>query len=321
MVGKNEPAQWGHEALEMIRRDYYLAKSKLYAEHPDRKQPAFNWGVGVLLSALNAAAKHEPKYKPWLKEYADASHVYWNKGGYDVLPAPKPLDRYYDDNAWMVLALVETHQILGDAKYLRWAKEALDFALSGEAKDGGIFWRESDKASRNTCSNAPTAAACLAVYAVTKEPKLKTKAEQLYNWTKAQLQDPQDSLYWDSLSNSDKIDKTKWTYNSALMIRTAFLLGDRADDVKKLNDSASSRWLRDNKIGDAGRFAHLLMEAWIESAHSFDAHAILAKVHGAKNLKGHFPSHWGELKVSANPEILDQASFARACFVVANQNR
>src|SRR5262245_25572457 len=87
------PAAWGIEALESIRRHYYLTRTHLYADRADKEQPAFNWGVGVMLSALNAAAKHDRKYKFWLREYADATRVYWNNGGYDVLPAPKPMDR------------------------------------------------------------------------------------------------------------------------------------------------------------------------------------------------------------------------------------
>lgn len=261
MTGKPDFGQWGESAMAMLRRDYYLPKSSLYSERPDRKQPAFNWGVGVMLSALNAAAKHDRKYRPWLREYADASRVYWNKGGYDVLPVPKPLDRYYDDNAWMALALVETFEVLGDRKYLKWATEALDFALEGESKDGGIFWRESDRASRNTCSNAPTAVACLAVFRHTKEPHLLDKAKQLTAWTRKHLEDPTDGLYWDNLGNDGKIDKTKWTYNTALMIRAIHEL--KLDGLERILDASKAKWLKSGKIADPGRFSHLLVEAWV----------------------------------------------------------
>lgn len=313
-------AQRGHEALAMIRRDYYLPTRKLYAEKPDKKQPAFNWGVGVMLSALNAAARHDPQVKPHLREYADATRIYWNQGGYDVLPVPKPKDRYYDDNAWMALALVETHQILGDKKYLDWAQDALTFALEGEAKDGGIYWRESDRASRNTCSNAPTAAACMAIYEITKDEKLKTKAQELYDWTKANLQDPTDNLYWDSITNSGRIDKTKWTYNTALMISSSQRLN--GPDFPTLADTAEKHWLIDGKFNDPGRFSHLLLETLLaakgfkpECAKAVDA------VYKARNAKGYYPSHWSKLQVGANPEILDQAAFARACFMLAEAQK
>ncbi len=311
-------AQWGVEALEMIRREYYLPKSKLYAERSDRKQPAFNWGVGVMLSALNAAARHDSKYKPWLREYADASRIYWNKGGYDVLPAPKPKDRYYDDNAWMALALTETHELLGDKKYLDWAQGALKFALQGEAKDGGIYWREVDRASRNTCSNAPTAAACLAIHKITRDEKLLDKAKDIYEWTLKNLRDPEDGLYWDSIANSGKVDRTKWTYNTALMIRAAVSLSNAEPlGMSKTIKSSEDNWLVDGKLNDPGRFAHLLLEAWVRVGHGHaESVKALQAVRDARSSKGFYPSHWGQLAVDKNSEILDQAAFARACFVL-----
>ena len=312
------PVAWGREGLEVIRRDFYLPKSKLYAERPDKKQPAFNWDVGVMISALNAAARYDSKYKIWLREYANASRVYWNKGGYDVLPGPKPFDRYYDDNAWMALALAETYEVLGDKKYLRWAREALDFALSGEAKDGGIYWREKERSSRNTCACAPTAAACLAIYRITHDIALLNKAQAIYQWTIEHLQDPADGLFWDALSNSGQIESTKWSYNTALMIRTAVDLQEQ-DRLKKMLTSSRSRWLKNGKLDDVGRFAHLLLEAWVRAdGVKEDYINSLSQVQKNRSAKGYYPSHWSKQEVAQNPELLDQASFVRACFLLGN---
>lgn len=309
----------GDAALKVVRRDYYLAKSKLYAERPDKKQPAFNWGVGVMLSALNAAARCDPKYKPWLREYADAVQVYWNKGGYDVLPVPKPLDRYYDDNAWMALALVETYEVLGDRKYLDRAKAALDFSLQGAAKDGGITWRESDRASRNTCSCAPTAFACLAVARHTNDTALVEKAKDIVAWTRGHLEDPADGLYWDNLSNTGKVDKTKWTYNTALMIRAVKAL--EMPGVGRAMESSKSRWLKAGRLNDPGRFAHLLVEAWVDvEGVTPVTEAAVRAVWAARSSSGRLPADWGSTTVPKNAEILDQAAFVRICYVLARSS-
>src|SRR5688572_23676434 len=195
----------GVETLEMIRRDFHMPEKMLYREDfvKDARsdQPAFNWGVGVMLSALTAEARYDDKYKAWLEEFATASRVYWNeKGpvpGYDVLPAPKPVDRYYDDNAWMVLQLIETYEILGDKKYLDWAEESLTYVLSGwdEKLGGGIYWRESDKKGKNTCSNAPSAAACLRVYRYRDLDSYLRTAVKILRWTDEKFEDPEDGLF------------------------------------------------------------------------------------------------------------------------------
>ncbi|MEQ1821402.1 MAG: glycoside hydrolase family 76 protein [Fimbriimonadaceae bacterium] len=316
-LAPDTPADWGKEALAMIRRNYYLPKAKLYSERPYRKQPAFNWGVGVMLSALNAAARVDKKYIPWLREYADASRVYWNKGGYDVLPAPKPLDRYYDDNAWMALALLETYGILKDEKYLKWARGALDFALSGKSSDaGGIYWREQEKSTMNTCSNAPTALACRLFARDSLDEVLNLRGEDLYEWTFQNLCDREgDWLYWDSLSTNGERDKTRWSYNTALMIRTSKYLNTNPTPTF---DNSLKKWLVNGKLCDPGRFAHLLLEAWVDVKGYQEVYLRpLEAVRSARSPKGYYPAHWSELKVASNPELLDQAAFARACFVLA----
>jgi len=328
MTSQLQLEELGRSMLQSLDQHYSISESKLYAERPDRKQPAFNWGVGVMLSALNSASRLDPKFKPRLREYADATRAYWNQGGYDVLPTPKPLDRYYDDNAWMALALVETYEVLGDKKYLDWATGALDFALQGEAKNGGIYWRDSDRASRNTCSNAPTAAACLSIYKHTKERRLLDKARELYAWTKKHLQDPADGLYWDNLTNNGKLDKTKWTYNTALMIRTAVELrtidptyADQGD-IDRMISSSRARWFSTKKFDDVGRFAHLLLEAWIIAGKRDPAYsAALIDLAQKRSKKGWVPPHWGKSDTDENPEILDQAGYARACLFLVLKSR
>ena len=330
----------GIEIVEQIRRDYYLPASRLYAEDigidGEKSGPCFNWGTGVLLSALNAAAKVEPKYRKWLREYADASRSYWNTkppvAGYDVLPGPKDVDRYYDDNAWMVLALVETYEILGDKKYLDWAEEALEYVLSGEDGNlgGGIYWRESDKASKNACSNAPSAAACLAVAKYRQSARLQKKAEDLLRWTQANLQDPADGLIWDNIALSGKIEKTKWTYNTGLYLKGWKMLDGvtpiEAVNLKRVFESSINYWL-DPKTGaakDGGRFVHL----WFEGLLSVEPKDSQLRDRLVKALKfadehartpdGRFADRWDRPigKDKKRFALIDQASAARAFLVV-----
>jgi len=311
----------GAEMLAKLKAECFSAHTELYTERPDRKQPAFNWGVGVMLSALNAAAKHDPtRYQEDLRAYANASRKYWNGIGYDVLPVPKPRDLYYDDNAWMALALVETYDILGDKKYLDWARDALTFALSGESENGGIYWRMSDKASRNTCSSGPTAAACLAVAKRTGDDKLKATAERLYEWTLHTLQDPSDHLFFDSISNDGKIEKTKWSYNAALMIRAGRELGKASWHA--IAQSARLRWIKQDGIHDPGRFAHLLAENLLETQKApFEIETAMRAVATRRSKSGWVAGHWGRAANDDNPEILDQAAYARMCFILAEFKR
>jgi hypothetical protein len=255
-------------------RESFRRKDGMYREALGKDDVAFNWGVGVMLPALNAAAKKDPVWKKDLREFINASRVYWNPHGpvpgFDVLPMPKPVDRYYDDNAWMVMGLVEASTVLNDPKILRDAEQTLAYVLSGKDSvlGGGIYWREQKKESKNTCSNGPSAAACLAVYERTKNPKLLAEAKEIYAWTKRHLQDPQDLLFWDGIRLDGTVDKTKWSYNTALMIVTAAGLGritgeKRYTEEAEMMAAASERhWFRNGRLADEGKFAFLLLESW-----------------------------------------------------------
>ena len=279
LTAKDDPKAWGLETVAQIRRDYKRPARGLYADSVENGKPSgpsFNWGVGVMIPALNAAAKADPAWKKELREYVDATRVYWNdKGpvpGYDVLPGPKDVDRYYDDNEWMVMALCDASDILKDRQVLLWAQQTLDYVLSGEDDKlgGGVYWHEPKKDSKNACSNGPAAAACLAVYARTKNARYLQKAKEIYAWNKAHLQDPEDGLFWDNVKLDGRVDKTKFSYNTALMIRSAAELarftGDKpyATEAERMAQASEKRWIdpATGGIKDGGRFAHLLLESW-----------------------------------------------------------
>jgi rhamnogalacturonyl hydrolase YesR len=314
-----------------------LGEERTPAEPP--KQVAFNWGVGVMLSALNAAAEADAKFQPWLREYADAIEVYWNPAppvaGYDVWPVPKPADRYYDDNAWMVMSLVETYERLKDRKYLDRAQKSLEFVLSGEDDKlgGGIYWRESDKASKNTCSNAPSVAAMLSVIRHTRDKAMLARAQNIYAWTKKNLQDPSDKLMWDALSLDGKLDKTKWSYNTGLMIRAAKGLYAETRDAAYLRDAqemevaAIRHWTPEPTKGarcDA-KFVHLLFEAYAfepvnQAGLKARDEALRFVRENVRDSQGRFGHRW---EVPAKGDwgkfsLIDQASAARA-FLEASQ--
>ncbi|MDR3687889.1 MAG: glycoside hydrolase family 76 protein [Fimbriimonas sp.] len=343
-------AQWGREALDQIRANYLVSGQNLYTDRnvlPGQpSQPAFTWGVGVMLSALNAASRWDPKLKPLLREYADGTRVYWNSigpvPGYDVLPCPKPVDRYYDDNAWMVMALVEASDTLKDRKYLQWAQETLAYVLSGEDDKlgGGIYWRESDKNGKNCCANGPSVAAMLAVYGRTKDAALLDHAEKLYSWTKEHFQDPEDHLFWDGESLSGHVEKYKWSYNTGLMLRSASELAritrkqSYADDASEIASSSVKHWFvpETGALNDEGKFAHLLMDAWTifkrdlpdQASLLPDLSKPLADLHAVgRTESGFYGGRWGRKDdpKEASFELIDQASAVRALYEVALSER
>lgn len=332
--------QWGKDVLEAVKRDFWMPKEGLYAEKKildaaEPPQPAFMWGVGVELTALAAAARLEKEtYAKPLREYAEAVQSYWivenGVGGYDVQPHSKSADRYYDDNAWIALALLEIHEITGEKSHLDQAREVFKFIASGEDDKlgGGLYWRERERRSKNTCTNAPSIVTALRLHQITGEKAYLDAGKRWYEWTRAHLQDT-DGLYWDNLHLDGTLDRRKFSYNSALMIRANVLLheilkdGTYLDEARRMAKAGIAQWIRDDGgVMDSGRFAHLLMESFL-ALHQADRNPewlkvvtnSLVRLHDhARDENGRYANRWDrEVTRPVNRMmLLDQASVARA---------
>ncbi|RYG74972.1 hypothetical protein EON80_02200 [bacterium] len=271
------------ESTSFIQRTMYDSKAGLYHPgiplDPKALPYEFMWGNGVQFTVLAAAATQDPAaYRQVLDAFYNGLEKHWDLNpepfdvpGYDAYFASKDgNDKYYDDNAWLILGMAEAYRGTKDPKFLKKARECFDFILSGwdEKLGGGIYWYQKTRDGKNTCINAPGAAGALALYEIEKKPSDLEWAKKLYDWTQKNLQDT-DGLYWDNINLDGKIEKTKWTYNSALMIRSAIGLwratGDKKywNDARKVADASLIRFINpaSGAMSDTARFNHLLSES------------------------------------------------------------
>ncbi|HEY0074323.1 MAG TPA: glycoside hydrolase family 76 protein [Abditibacteriaceae bacterium] len=273
------------ETMNFIQANLYDEKAKLY--HPavplkEKELPYdFMWGNGVQFSALVGATRHNPqKYKPLMYAFAEGLKKYWDAQapipGFDAyFASPTDDDKYYDDNAWLVLGFAEAYELTKDPMFLDWARRAHKFVLSGwdEKLGGGIYWRP-DQKSKNTCVSAPAAVSALRLYHLGDKDQLQW-AQRLCTWTNNTLQD-KDGLFWDNISteakNIGQIEKTKWTYNTALMLRANIGLYKVTKDAKyllearRMADAGLKKWTDPQTGGfaDEAKFNHLWSEALLE---------------------------------------------------------
>ncbi|MBC8107352.1 MAG: hypothetical protein H7Z14_12235 [Anaerolineae bacterium] len=336
---------WGTESLQSIEQNFALPAPNQgrYREKMGSNQICYAWPLGVQLSALTAAASMDERYAPRLRQMIDAMDSYWriddNKlGGYDASSGNTgALDRYYDDNAWLVLGLVEAYRVTKDPADLRRAEATLRFTLSGEddTLGGGIWWHEINRKSKNTCSTGPAIVACLAVDSITGKPDHLKTASRLHDWTDANLRDNVgDGLYFDNLNLDRTLGQAKWSYNTALMIRAKCMLFDATreqkylDDAEHLATAAKKHWANNDTgvIADDSQFAHLLAEAFLELAARLPDETAcdewretvwrsLEFVHDRNvDAAGMHPKRWEAepREPVTTPELIWQASAARA---------
>jgi Glycosyl hydrolase family 76 len=191
-----------------------------------------------------------------LGRYWDGHHTAY--ASYVVPPLGPGGDRYFDDNAWVGLALVQLHRLRGPGtiddgsgplrrlrQFLRpseptpavdRARVVHEWALRGWGSadrgpiSGGLPWVDAPW-NRDRGSGATAGHAQLGVQLaeLTGDETLIGSAEatgalRLYAWVEANLRDPADGLYWDKFLGDGSIDRTKWSYNQAVMLGVSALL-------------------------------------------------------------------------------------------------
>lgn len=212
-----------------------------------KNRVAYLWPTSGMFSALNAILKTtgDKKYEgviqslilPGLECYFDSLRIPACYQSY--LAESGKSDRFYDDNLWLGLDFLELYEQTNDKSYLASARNIWNFIESGcdSILGGGIYWCEQKKESKNTCSNAPAAVLALKLYSLTKERHFFDIGQNLYHWTKKNLQDPSDFLYFDNISLDGNINKTKFQYNTGQMLQAAVLLYSLTEDSIYLEEA------------------------------------------------------------------------------------
>lgn len=217
---------------------------------------AYLWPTSGLFSAVNALlrATGDTHYKEMLEELVLPGLQCY----YDTLRAPYCYqsyltcvgfsDRFYDDNIWLGIDFLESYELTGNVSYLNSAEQIWEFVESGRDSVlmDGIYWCEQKKSSKNACSNAPASVLALKLYRVTRNEVYLKAGKDLYHWTKNNLQDTDDYLYFDNMKLDGRIGKAKYAYNSGQMLQAAALLYQLTgepqymDDIQKLSEACST---------------------------------------------------------------------------------
>lgn len=317
------------EVTHYLEENFRDRKTGYYSDKPGETQPATVWGCGIMFSALAGGARHDDAYEREMRKYFKVLDHYWDEGvkipGYEPLPTGGGgNDKYYDDNAWMVLTFLEAYDITGDKRYLKRAEETQEFVLSGwdDQLGGGIWWHEGHKGgSKNTCANAPAALGCYRLAQYSDPEKAKEWVEwgnRITAWTVKQFQGD-DLLFEDAVVvATGEENRGKLTYNTALMIRNFIALygitGEHAywNEARRTADAAQSMIQGNGAYRDKWRWSHLQVEADIE------IYRLTGKKRYLKRAIETADHHYEEWKEKPSGEMIDVASLARELWLLAD---
>lgn len=263
-----------------ISQYFYDAANGLYYEHdriqPNEKKHSYLWPLCALIQAANEAevANASKNYMPGVLK---AIEQYYS----DMPPAPayqayvtkeEKDDRFYDDNQWIAIACIDAYSRTKQQHYLDIAEMIYRFMMTGydTISGGGLYWKEGDKTTKNTCSNGPGILIALQLYKITNNKNYLDTALVLYNWMNTHLQAPQ-GVYYDNIKlPSLKIDSAFYTYNTGTMLQSNVLLYEITKDKKYLTEAqhvakaAKATFYKNGKLPGDYWFNAVLLRGYME---------------------------------------------------------
>ncbi|MBV7530618.1 glycoside hydrolase family 76 protein [Chitinophaga sp. sic0106] len=270
-------AQSNRQRAEMLQQaiDKYLYEPQtgLYIQTSDRTKNhnlhADLWGLCALIQAANEMERMQPA-KSYMPPVVNAIQQYYDP----IPPAPgyasyvvkeRREDRYFDDNQWIGIAYLDAYTRTGKKWYLEKGEEIYRFMMTGydTITGGGLYWKERDLTTKNTCSNGPGILLALQLYESTRHQPYLDTALLLYNWVNRYLRSP-DAIYWDAIkpAENNRIDSAAYTYNTGTMLEA---------NVKLYQLTKEERYLKEAKQIANGSYRHFFRNGRFPSSYWFNA--------------------------------------------------
>ncbi len=149
---------------------------------------------------------------------------------------------YYDDEAWMTLALMRAYDLTADQRYLDTAETIFkdimpewDTTCCGTHK-GGIWW-DQKKTQKATASNAGPALAGVRLAKRTGKTEYLDFAKQVYGFWMSDMVEPATFAIYDHLSPDGTRGSGSLTYNHGLMIAAALELNIATAEAHYLTEA------------------------------------------------------------------------------------
>ena len=126
---------------------------------------------------------------------------------------------YYDDMAWMALALLRADEVAGVDTAELVAELWADIRSGWDDRHGGMVWRRGDTYT-NTPANAPAAILAARLHRRHGDPGDLDWARRILHWQQSTLVDPDSGLVWDGVHpGSDSAPRRElYTYNHGTVV-------------------------------------------------------------------------------------------------------
>ncbi len=236
-------AEAADAAQRVLADRFWHPRFGIYQRTPARRRLVFRleWDYWIQAHALDVTVDAAARTGSTALPDRIRAHV----GGILRRNGGRIVNRYYDDMAWMAIALLRADEVAG-AGTGPLVRELWADIRAGWDRRGGIVWRRDDpRPYTNAPANGPAAILAARLHRRYGDPADLDWARRIADWLQKTLVDPDSGLVWDGVHPDEDPapDRTLWTYNQGTVVGAEVQLwlatGDRTHLDRALRTGAA----------------------------------------------------------------------------------
>jgi predicted alpha-1,6-mannanase (GH76 family) len=246
-------AQAADAAQTVLADRFWHPRIGIYQRSPGRRRFALRleWDYWIQAHALDvtvdaAARTGSTATRDRIRAHVDG--ILRRNGG-------RIVNRYYDDMAWMGIALLRAEQVAGADTGALVRELWADIRAAWADDHGGIVWRRDDpRPYTNAPANAPAAILAARLHRRYGDPADLDWARRIADWLQDTLVDPDSGIVWDGTHPAEgpQPDRTIWTYNQGTVVGAEVQLWLATGDRGHLERARRTATAAVDRYGEAG---------------------------------------------------------------------
>jgi len=242
-------AEAADAAQRVLADRFWHPRFGIYQRTPGRRRLALRleWDYWIQAHALDVTVDAAARTGSTALRDRIRAHV----GGIVRRNGGRIVNRYYDDMAWMAIALLRADEVAGAGTGGLVRELWADIRAGWDQRHGGIVWRRGDlRPYINAPANGPAAILAARLHRRYGDPADLDWARRISDWLQKTLVDPDTGLVWDGVHpyEDPAPDRTLWTYNQGTVVGAEVQLwlatGDRThlDRARRTATGALDRY-------------------------------------------------------------------------------
>lgn len=209
---------------------------KAYVSRTGQIQGTEFWDTAEILEAF-LDAYEQTENKTYLSYAEKIATIHFNAANAKVNWCAN--NAFNDDIAWVCIGFTRLYNFTGNEKYLTIAKNNFDImwarAYSPDVLGGGLWWKDDQKNTKNSCIQCPASIAACLIGKATKDDSYYEKAKEVMEWEFEVLFEEDTGKVYDCKQTNGNYNYWASTYNQGTFVGACTLLHEKYGDQKYLD--------------------------------------------------------------------------------------